>query len=275
MPHFYSYQRVELAMTLDENTIEAIKSGTLQQEDTLKDKVIMVTGAGAGIGKAVAIACAQQGATVILLGRTEQRLNQVYDDIENAGFPTPAIIPLDLKEATKDNYIALAKSIQESLGHLDGIVHNAGVLGHLSPFEHIDEEVFDNVMQVNVKAELLLTQAMLPLLKKAPSPSMIFTSSSVGTKGKAFWASYAISKFATEGMMQILADEFDAKDLRVNTINPGATRTGMRALAFPGENPETLITPDTIAPLYTYLLSSLASEIHGQSINAQPRRKPS
>lgn len=262
-------------MALDANTIEAIKSGTPAQEQVLKGKAILVTGAGAGIGKAVAMTCAQQGATVILLGRTEPRLNQVYDDIENAGYPTPAIIPLDLKEATKENYVALAASIKESIGHLDGVVHNAGVLGHLSPFEHIEEAVFDNVMQVNVKAELLLTQAMLPLLKVAEAPSILFTSSSVGRQGKAFWASYAISKFATEGMMQILADEFEPQDLRVNAINPGATRTGMRALAFPGEKPETLITPEEIAPLYTYLLSPLAANVHGQSINAQPNRKPS
>lgn len=262
-------------MTLDADTIEAIKNGTVVQENVLDGKAVLVTGAGAGLGKAIAIACAKQGATVILLSRTEQRLNQVYDEIEQAGYPTPAIIPLDLKEASFENYTALAASIKESIGYLDAVVHNAGVLGHLAPFEHIEEAVFDNVMQVNVKAELLLTQAMLPLLKEADRPSLVFTSSSLGRQGKAFWASYAISKFATEGMMQILADEYEPEVLRVNAINPGATRTGMRALAFPGENPNSLVTPEELAPLYTYLLSPLAANIHGQSINAQPHRKPS
>lgn len=275
MPVVFNHNDGKYVMTLDANKIEAIKAGTPLQEQVLNGQTILVTGAGDGIGRAVAFACAQQGATVILLGRTESKLNTLYDEIEKAGYPTPAIIPLDLKEATKENYVALAKSIKESLGKLDAVIHNAGVLGHLSPFEHIEEDVFDNVMQVNVKAGLLLTQATMPLLSQSKNPSILFTSSSVGKKGKAFWASYAISKFATEGMMQTLADEYEDSDLRVNTINPGANQTAMRALAFPGETPGSLISPKQIAPLYTYLLSTLASDIHGQSINAQPFRKPS
>lgn len=275
MPAVFHNNDGKYVMTLDTNKIEAIKAGTPQQEQVLIGQTILVTGAGDGIGRAVAFACAKQGATVILLGRTESKLNSLYDEIEKAGYPTPAIIPLDLKDATKENYVALATSIKESLGNLDAIVHNAGVLGHLSPFEHIEEDVFDNVMQVNVKAGLLLTQATIPLLLQSKNPSILFTSSSVGKKGKAFWASYAISKFATEGMMQTLADEYESSNLRVNTINPGANQTAMRALAFPGETPDSLISPDQIAPLYTYLLSTLANDVHGQSINAQPLRKPS
>lgn len=240
--------------------------------DSLKDRVILVTGAGDGIGKQAAISYAAHGATVILLGRTVKKLEATYDEIESAGYPQPAIVPLDLKGATKQNYTDMAETIEGQFGRLDGLLHSAGLLGVLSPFEQIDEPSFDEVMQVNVKAELLMTQALLPLLRKSEDGRIVFTSSTVGHSGRAYWGSYAISKFATEGMMQILADELSNTSIRVNAINPGGTRTGMRAKAYPAEDPNTLKTPQDIIPLYLYLMSPEGIEVHGQCIDAQPKR---
>jgi NAD(P)-dependent dehydrogenase (short-subunit alcohol dehydrogenase family) len=238
----------------------------------LQGKVILVTGAGAGIGRQAALSYAEHGATVILLGRNVNNLELVYDEIEKRGCPQPAIIPLDLKGATKQNYVDMAETIESQFGQLDGVLHNAGVLGTLSPFDQIDEETFDDVMQINVKAEFLMTQALLPILKKADAARIVFTSSTVGHSGRAFWGTYAISKFAVEGMMQILADELSDTAVRVNAINPGATRTRMREKAYPGEDANTLKTPLDIMPLYLHLMDPSVTNVNGQCIDAQPKR---
>ncbi|MBF8999634.1 MULTISPECIES: YciK family oxidoreductase [Vibrio] len=240
--------------------------------DTLKGKVILVTGAGDGIGKQAALSYAAHGATVILLGRTVAKLEQTYDEIETAGYPKPALIPLDLKGATSQHYHAMVSTIEEQFGQLDGVLHNAGLLGELCPLEQIAEATFDDVMQVNVKAQFLMTQALLPLLRQSKDARLVFTSSTVGHEGRAYWGSYSISKFATEGMMQILADELSNTSVRVNAINPGGTRTDMRASAFPAEDPNTLKTPQDIIPLYVYLMAPEGQAIHGQCIDAQPKR---
>lgn len=239
--------------------------------DSLKNKVILVTGAGAGIGKQAAFSFAQHGATVILLGRTVKKLEQTYDEIEAAGYAQPAIIPLDMKGATKQNYLDMAETIEQQFGRLDGVLHNAGLLGVISPFDQIGEDTFDEIMQINVKAQFLMTQALLPSLHKSDDGRIVFTSSSVGHIGRAFWGTYAISKFATEGMMQVLADELSDSHIKVNAINPGATRTGMRAKAYPAEDIDTLKTPLDIMPLYLYLMAPEGKDITGQCIDAQAR----
>lgn len=240
--------------------------------DALKDKVILITGSGDGIGKQAAISYAAHGATVILLGRTVKKLEQTYDEIEAAGYPLPAIVPLDMKGATKQHYLDMVDTIEEQFGRLDGVLHNAGMLGVISPFDQIGEDSYDEVMQVNVKAQFLLTQAVLPLLHKSEDARIVFTSSTVGHCGRAFWGTYAISKFATEGMMQVLADELSNTHIRVNAINPGSTRTGMRAKAFPAEDTDLLKTPKDIMPLYVYLMAAEGKEISGQCIDAQPKK---
>ena len=240
--------------------------------DALKEKVILVTGAGAGIGKQAAIDYAKHGATVILLGRTIKKLEQTYDEIIAAGYPQPAIIPLDMQGATKQHYLDMVDTIEGQFGRLDGVLHNASILGVLSPLDQIEEDVYDDVMQINVKAQFLMTQALLPLLKQSPQGRLVFTSSTVGHVGRAFWGTYAISKFATEGMMQVLADELSDTEIRVNAINPGGTRTSMRASAFPAEDPNSLKTPEDIIPLYTYLMASESQNVHGQCIDAQPKK---
>lgn len=241
------------------------------EKSALAERVILVTGAGDGIGRQAALSYAQHGATVILLGKTVAKLESVYDEIVNRGFPQPAIVPLDLKGATAQHYIDMADTISQQFKRLDGVLHNASILTVLSPFEQIEEDSFDDIMQVNVKAPFLMTQALLPLLKSVDNASVIFTSSGVGRKGRAYWGTYAMSKFATEGMMETLADELSNSSIRVNCINPGATATQMRARAFPGEDANTLKTAEEIMPSYLFLMANESLSITGQSIDAQPK----
>jgi NAD(P)-dependent dehydrogenase (short-subunit alcohol dehydrogenase family) len=206
---------------------------------------------------------------VILLGKTVKKLEAVYDQIIAQGGAEPAIIPLDLKGATAQNYKDMAATISDQFGKLDGALLNASMLGELTPFTHIHEQIFDDVMKVNCKAQFLLAQALIPVMLDAELSSLIFTSSGVGRKGRAYWGSYSISKFATEGLMQVIADEYADSSLRVNAINPGATHTSMRSTAYPAENKEQLAKPSDIMPLYIYLMADESKEINGQSLNAQ------
>ena len=239
------------------------------KKDLLNNKTILVTGAGDGIGRSAAITFAKHGATVILLGKTVKKLEAVYDEIEQAGYPKPAIVPLDLKGASEQNYKDMADTIEEQFGHLDGLLHNASLLGILGPFEQISMSSVEEVMQVNLYAKIIMTKALLPVMKKAPNASILLTSSSVGRQSRAFWGEYSLSKFATEGLMQLLAHEYEDTSIRVNTINPGATRTEMRATAYPAEDPQTLKTPEDIMPAYLYLMGDDSKDTTGQQINAQ------
>lgn len=241
------------------------------EKDALKDKVILITGAGDGIGKEAALTYARYGATIILLGKTTAKLTAVYDQIIAEGGAEPAIVPLDLKGATQKHYQDMAATIKAEFGRLDGLLHNAGLLGVLSPFEHIDLPTWQDIMQVNVTAPMLMTQALLPILKLSDSASVIFTSSGVGRKGRAYWGPYAVSKFATEGLMEIIADEYENTAIRVNCINPGATRTTMRSKAYPGEDQNKLKTPADLMWLYLYLMTDDSKQVNGQSLDAQPK----
>lgn len=239
-------------------------------DDCLKDKVILVTGAGDGIGRAAALAFAKRGATVILLGRTIEKLEAVYDEIEASGGPTPAIYPLHLRGACAEDYQQLAATLEQEFGKLDGLLHNASELGQRRTIAQTTPDSWNEVIQVNLTAGFLLTQALLPLMAQAEAGSIVFTSSSVGRKGRAFWGAYSVSKFGTEGLMQILADEeFDLNGTRVNSINPGATNTTMRRTAYPGENPSSNPDPADIMPVYLYLMSDASRRVNGQAFNAQ------
>ena len=237
--------------------------------DLLANRTILVTGAGSGIGKEIALAYAKHGARVILLGRTVAKLEAVYDEIEALGAPQPAIIPMDLKGATEQHYQDMAETIAGQFGHIDGLVHNAGALGVLGPFHQIGQDMWDEVMQVNVKSQFLMTKHLLPVLKAALRASIIFTSSGVGKQGRAYWGVYAISKFATEGMMQTLASELDGGHVRANCINPGATHTPMRSKAYPAEYTDLLKRPADLMPTYLYLMGDDSLAVNGQSLNAQ------
>ena len=236
----------------------------------LQGKIILVTGAGDGIGRAAALSFAQHGATVILLGRTIDKLEAVYDEIEAAGHPQAAIYPMHLRGAAMKDYQDLANTIEREFGHLDGLLHNASILGERRTLAQTTVDSWDDVLHVNLTAPFMMTQALLPMLAAAANASIILTSSGVGRKGRAFWGAYAVSKFGTEGMMQVLADEeFDLNKTRVNSINPGATQTVMRRTAYPGENPQDNPLPDAIMPLYLYLMSEDSLAVNGQQFDAQ------
>lgn len=238
--------------------------------DLLKGRVILVTGAGRGIGAAAAQTFAAHGATVLLLGKTEENLIRVYDAIEAAGHPQPAVIPFNLETAQPHQYDELAAMIETEFGKIDGLLHNASIIGPRTPLEQLSGDNFMRVMHINVNAMFMLTSTLLPLLKLSADASVVFTSSSVGRKGRAYWGAYAVSKFATEGLMQTLADELDGvASVRANSVNPGATRTDMRAQAYPGENPASNPLPDTIMPVYLYLMGPDSSGVNGQAFDAQ------
>lgn len=239
-------------------------------DDVLRDRIILVTGASDGIGKALALEAARLSAQVILHGRNTAKLEKVYDQVEAiAGAPRPSIAVLDLASANAESYTTLASSLEDEFGRLDGLVHNAGILGERFAIEQYDAVLWQKVMHVNVTAAFALTQVLLPLLKKSDDPSIIFTSSGVGRTGKAFWGAYAVSKFATEGLSQVLAAEHQHSTLKVNCINPGATRTNMRLAAYPAEDRDALKTPEEILAAYIYLLGADSKGVTGESFDAQ------
>ncbi len=238
-------------------------------EDLLAERVILITGAGAGIGRALAKAFAGHGATVSLLGRTRQKLEMLYEEVVADGHPRPSITQLDLAKADRPTYVQLAANIRDEFGHLDGIVHNAGILGPRVSIEDYDVNAWNEVMHINLTAPFVMTQAFLPLLRDSDDASIIFTSSGVGRTGRADWGAYAVSKFGIEGLSQTLADELADTAIRVNCINPGSTRTAMRAAAYPEEDPQTVSAPEDIVATYLYLMGPDSRRISGQSLNAQ------
>lgn len=239
-------------------------------DDVLRDRIILVTGASDGIGRALAVHAAGLGAQLILHGRNVGKLEKVYDEIESLkSAPRPSIAVMDLASADANSYKTLAESLSEEFGRLDGLVHNAGILGERYSIEQYDAALWQEVMHVNVTAAFALTQVCLPMLKAAPDPTVLFTSSGVGKIGKAFWGAYAVSKFATEGLSQVLASEHDHEKLRVNCVNPGATRTAMRLAAYPAEDRDKLKRPEDILATYIYLLGPDSKGVSGESLDAQ------
>lgn len=236
----------------------------------LRSRIILITGASAGIGRALALEAARLGAQVILHGRNSAKLEQVYDEIEAIeDAPRPSIAVMDLATADSVAYQSLAESLAQEFGRLDGLVLNASILGDRFSIEQYDPAMWQKVMHVNVTSAFVLTQACLPMLKQSEDASIIFTSSGVGRHGRAFWGAYAVSKFATEGLSQVLADEHRHDRLRVNCINPGATRTDMRLAAFPAEDRDALKRPEDVLSAYIYLLGPDSSGVTGESFDAQ------
>jgi NAD(P)-dependent dehydrogenase (short-subunit alcohol dehydrogenase family) len=237
----------------------------------LQGRIILVTGANRGIGACAAKTFAAYGATVILLGRKQQALEQIYDEIEQAGHPKPAIFLLDLEKAPPEEYEELSNLLEEEFGHLDGLLHNAAILGQLAPLELYNLAQWGRVMKVNVHAPLLLTRACLKLLKKSDDASIVFTSDEVGRKGRAYWGGYGVSKFALEGITQILADELETTTaIRVNSLNPGPVQTLLRKEAYPGGDLTQLVLPEDIMTSYLYLLGPDSQGVTGQAFSAQP-----
>ena len=240
------------------------------QPAELAGRVIAITGASDGLGRAVAGAAAQYGATVVLIGRSEKKLEAVHAEIGAVGGPEAAIAVLDLERALAADYDRLAAALLERYGRLDGLLHNAGLLGPLSPIEHYDVPTWCRVLHVNLTAAFALTQVLLPALKKSADASVVFTSSSVGRHGRAYWGAYAVSKFALEGLSQVLAGELEGTSaIRVNTLNPGRARTAMRRQAYPAENPETVPLPAQLTGPYLALLGPASRGVTGHAFDCQ------
>ena len=235
------------------------------RKDLLKERIILVTGAGTGIGAAVAKSCARYGATVILLDKVIRNLEQVYDAIESASAIQPAIYPMNLEGAAEKDYLDLATTIEKEFGRLDGLLHNAAMLGALIPIAHFESELWYKILQVNLNGPFLMTRSCLNLLQQSNDASVLFSSDSAGRQGKAYWGAYGISKAASENLMQVLADEMEANtSVRVNSFDPGPVATAFRSLAYPGENPEQLAKPDDVVRPHLYLMGPDSKGITGK-----------
>jgi len=235
----------------------------------LYDRVVLITGAANGIGRALARSIATHGATTILLDRDVPGLEKTYDEIVAAGHPEPALYPMDLQGASQDDYLELASTLEKEFQRLDGLIHNAAQLGALVPFANFDNELWFQTLQVNLNAPFLMTTACLGLLNNSPDASIIFTSDKTGRKGKAYWGAYGVSKAGLEGFMQILADELEANtSVRVNSIDPGPVRTALRLMAYPAEDRDALSLPDDITKPFLYLIGPDSKGITGQQLTA-------
>jgi len=256
-----------LSQTIDAAAIRAYRA----PDSLLQDRVILVTGASSGLGRAAAISFAAHGATVILHGRSKRKLEPVYDEVVALGRARPAMAVIDLEKAQAPAYFDLREQVTAEYGRLDGLLHNAGILGSLTPIEHYPVELWHRVLHVNLNVPFVLTQTLYPLLRQSSDASVLFTSSGVGRHGRAFWGAYSVSKFGVEALAQTLADETSTQQtMRVNCVNPGRTRTAMRRKAYPGEEAASLPAPEALMAPYLFLMGPDSRGVTGQSIDCQP-----
>jgi NAD(P)-dependent dehydrogenase (short-subunit alcohol dehydrogenase family) len=233
-------------------------------ENLLRDRVILVSGASDGIGRAVSLAYAAKGATVVLLAKTLNKLEYVYDCIEAAGYPQPAIYPMNLELATPKDYDDLAATLDSEFGRLDGLLNNAGWVGGLTPLQHYDIERWIRVMTINLHAPFFLTKACLPLLQSSPDPAILFSTHNCL---RAYWGAYGISKHGLAGMMSILALELDGdQPIRVNGIDTGPVQTWLRMQNYPAEDPNKLSKPETVTAPYCYFMGPDSRGVTGQNL---------
>lgn len=241
--------------------------------DLLRDRVVLITGAGDGIGRAVAKAYAAHGATVILLGRTIGKLEQVYDEIEASGHPQPAIFPMNLETATAKDYDDLGDNIKNEFGRLDGLLNNAAQVGGLTPIQNYDINLWARIVNLNLNAPFLICQVCIPLLEQAPDPAIIFSTDDCT---RAHWGAYGVAKHGQQGLLRILADELDHdRPIRVNGIDTGPVRTNLRARNYPGEDPSTLPPPEDVVPPYLYFMGPDSRGVTGQNFKYSSRERES
>jgi NAD(P)-dependent dehydrogenase (short-subunit alcohol dehydrogenase family) len=232
----------------------------------LKDKVILVTGANRGFGLAITMDLSKAGATVIMLGRDLGSLEYAYDAVLNAGYKEPILYPLDLEGATPENYQELQDNVLEKFDKLDGLIHNAAILGVQMPIEQYDIKLWYSTLQINLSAPFMLTQFLIPALVKSEDARILFLSSSVGREARAYWGAYSVSKFGIEGFAKTLSEELEKTNITVNTVNPGKLRTEMRRTAYPAEDSSTVPTPEEKSAAIVYLLSSLSPKMNGEQL---------
>ena len=235
-------------------------------EDEFKDKVVLVTGANRGFGLAVTMDLARAGATVIMLGRDLGSLEYAYDAVVDAGLTEPMLYPLDLEGATPENYQELQDNLLNQFGRLDGLVHNASILGTQMPIEQYDIKLWYSTLQINLSAPFMLTQFLIPALLKSDDARVIFMSSTVGRVARAYWGAYSVSKFGIEGFAKTLSEELEKTKISVNTVNPGKMRTEMRRAAYPAEDSSTVPLPKEKSQAIAFLLSSSSPKINGEQL---------
>jgi len=236
--------------------------------DALRDRVVLVTGAAGGLGRAVSLAAARAGASVIVLGRKVRPLEKLYDEIValNAA-AEPAIYPLDLAGATPRDYQQMVERIEAQCGHLDGIVHAAAHFSELQPAADIPAEEWLRSLHVNVSAPFLLTQACVPLLQKVDDAAVIFFLDDTQRMGRAHWGGYGVAKHALGGLASILHEEWESTNVRVHTLIPAPMRTTLRRAAYFGEDSMRLPLPDASAPAVVHLLSADAAPMRGRTLD--------
>jgi NAD(P)-dependent dehydrogenase (short-subunit alcohol dehydrogenase family) len=235
----------------------------------LKDKVILVTGANRGFGKAMTLDLAKAGATVIMLGRDLGSLETVYDEVVDLGYQEPVLYPFDLEGATPEHYEQLQESLLEHFSQLDGLIHNAGIIGTMMPIEQYDIKLWYSTMQINVNAPFMLTQFLIPVLNKSADARVLFLSSSVGRDARAYWGAYGVSKFAIEGLSKTLSEELEKTNIRVNSLDPKRMRTKMRQIAYPAENADKNPLPESLSPAIVYLMSEATKGLNGEQLTLE------
>lgn len=236
----------------------------------LSKQVILVTGAGGGLGSTAALALAGQGAELILLDKSIPKLEKIYDAIVAAGGIEPVMYPFDLAGASEAQYQEMADAIEQRYGSLQGVLHSAVEFSAYTPIQLHKTKDWGHTLNVNLNAAFLLTRVLLPLLNKSASASIVFTSDSYARQAKAYCGAYGVSKIALEGFARILAEELEsAQKIRVNTLIPGPLDSPLRKRAYPAEDKAALPTMETLAPIYRYLFSEASIGVTGQFIDAQ------
>ncbi|HET6632921.1 MAG TPA: SDR family NAD(P)-dependent oxidoreductase [Rhodanobacteraceae bacterium] len=237
---------------------------------TLAGRVVLVTGANGGLGRATALACAVAGARVVLSARKVRPLEQVYDAIVAAGGPEPAICPLDLASASPAQHDELADAVGTAFGRLDGIVHAAAHFAGLTPLMMEDAEEWLLDLQVNITAPLWLTRACLPLLQAAPDSAVVFVLDHPERTARAHWGGYGVAKGALQRVLAILHDEHDEGPLRIHGLLPAPMRTALRRMAWFGEDTMKVPTPEASAAAAVYLLGAAGATVRGQVLDLRP-----
>jgi NAD(P)-dependent dehydrogenase (short-subunit alcohol dehydrogenase family) len=206
------------------------------------------------------------GAKVIMLGRDLGSLEYAYDVVIDKGFQEPILYPLDIEGATPENYQSLQDDIFNQFEKLDGLIHNAAILGTMMPVDQYDIKLWYSTLQINLNGPFMLTQFLIPLLNKSDDARILFLSAEQGREAKAYWGAYGVSKFAVEGFAKTLSEELEKTNIRVNTLDPGVMRTEMRRAAYPAEDTTKNPLPESKSPAIVYLMLPVSSKYNGKKL---------